>query len=177
MTFQMLERQTGTGVYLLQLVTQLIVQQIREIQSLLFRKIFVILEFISCCVIICEIVMCISYHCRLLQTSSFKPINYQASSYVPLLYQCYLITRTVTVLNIPHISGNRSPWRLNFVRWRPNICEFSVRDLFHVSLQAPRNLRGLLHFWVTNGHTTLKTPVLVQSPQLSNVRHGQYLDG
>jgi hypothetical protein len=30
---------------------------------------------------------------------------------------------------------------------------------------------------LVNGHTMLKTPVLVRSPKLSNIGRGQYLDG
>jgi hypothetical protein len=40
----------------------------------------------------------------------------------------------------------RSPWRQNFVLWRPNICRFSVQNQLHVTLLVARILSWLPDF-------------------------------
>jgi hypothetical protein len=40
----------------------------------------------------------------------------------------------------------RSPWRPNFVLWRPNSCRFSVQNPLHATLLVARILRWLPNF-------------------------------
>ena len=56
---------------------------------------------------------------------------------------------------------------------------FSTRTTFSTRITFSYQMDDFCEkFWtVVNGHTTLKTPVLVRSPQLSSVGPCQYLDG